>query len=122
MGCRRGIESPTPSLIVYGPAMRHTHTRASCLRTTLTIVTTVVFWAACSSESDNKPAPEPSLGEQVLASAGCNGHPATCHGAAKPTVKLVNMQDDSASFPKGTSYAVADFTGKPTMVALLQGW
>lgn len=77
--------------------------------------------AACSSE----PAlvgGSPSLGRQILDAAACNGHPATCPGAAKSTVKLVNMQDDAPGLKKGAQRAVADFTGKPVFVALLQGW
>ncbi len=78
--------------------------------------------AACSSD-DVTPEADESLGKQLLAAAKCNGdNKMTCPGAAMSTDKLVNMQATRGDFEQGKSYAVADFAGKPTMVALLQGW
>ncbi|GEM_PF-3585146 len=81
----------------------------------------VALLAGCGSD-DTQPAASPSHGETVLKTAGCNGKAPTCPGAAAPTLKMVNKQDDGLGFKKESTYAVADFAGKPTLVALLQGW
>ena len=65
----------------------------------------------------------PTVGKQILAGAHCFEHPATCPGAPRPNVKLVNKHPSAPGFEQGKAYALADLPlGKPTLVALLQGW
>ena len=77
-----------------------------------------LFTSGCAG--DPSP-PDAAAGQTMLSQATCESADLpTCVDAVAPDVTLVDKNPKSPTFEK--SLSIQDFSGKPTIVALLSGW
>ena len=85
------------------------------------VLPTLLLALAFGACADEVRPPDAALGQSLLDAASCteSGTP-TCPGEVAPEISLRDFQTQSATFDEMVS--LGDYTGKPTVVALLAGW